>query len=188
MVESLLRESMDEAQIPRGRGLTPPGRSPEERMPQIVTVDSRFDLSAEEPSLSEADAIVVELVELSETRRACAAVCRRARRGQTIVLASPGYLGATHDLLIRPLTEAGFEVGTDICVACSPPPAAPVAGEGKAPQRVLGATGPTCAGRARAAIETVAPAVQIVSTPEAAELTVVLAEALRALGVQPDQE
>jgi UDP-N-acetyl-D-mannosaminuronate dehydrogenase len=185
MVESLLRESMDEAQIPRGRELTPPGRSPEERVPRIVVVDSRFDLSAEEAGLSEADAIVVDLAEMSETRRACAAVCRSARRGQTIVLASPGYLGATHDLLIRPLTEAGFEVGNDICVACSPPPAAAQTG-GQAPRRVLGATGPACAGRARAAIEAVAPAVQTVSTPEAAELTVVLAEALRALGVEPD--
>lgn len=185
MVESLLRESMDEAQIPRGRELTPPGRSPEERMPQIVVIDSRFELPAEEARLSEADAIVVDLAELSETRRACAAVCRQARRGQTIVLASPGYLGATHDLLIRPLTEAGFEVGNDICVACAPPPAPSGAGD-RAPQRVLGATGPACAGRARAAIEAVAPAVQVVSTPEAAELTVVLAEALRALGVEPD--
>lgn len=186
MVESLLRESMDEAQIPRGRELTPPGRSPEERMPQIVLIDSRFDLRAEEARLSEADAIVVDLAGMSETRRACAAVCRRARRGQTIVLASPGYLGATHDLLIQPLTEAGFEVGKDICVACSPPPAESADQGGKAPQRVLGASGPACAGRARAAIEAVAPAVQTVSTPEAAELTVVLVEALRALGVDPD--
>lgn len=186
MSESLLRESMDEAQIPRGRQLTPAGIEPEERSPVIVVIDSRFELAAEEARLSEADAIVVELADLNETRRACAAVCRRARRGQTIVLASPAYLGATHDLLIRPLTEAGFEVGTDICVACSPPPAAPAAG-GKAPQRALGATGPSCAGRARTAIESIAPAVQVVSTPEAAELTVVLAEAMRALGVEPDQ-
>jgi UDP-N-acetyl-D-mannosaminuronate dehydrogenase len=153
----------------------------------IVVVDSRFELPAEEARLSEADAIVVELADMNETRRACAAVCRRARRGQTIVLASPGYLGATHDLLVRPLIEAGFEVGKDICIACSPPPADPSGcASAKAPQRVLGASGPICAGRARAAIEAITPSVQVVSTPEAAELTVVLAEALRALGVEPD--
>lgn len=187
MVESLLRESIDKAQIPRGRQLTPAGIEPEERSPMIVVVDSRFELPAEEARLSEADAIVVDLAEMNETRQACAAVCRCARRGQTIVLASPGYLGATHDLLIQPLLEAGFEVGVDICVACSPPPADPPSSAGaKAPQRVLGAAGPVCAGRARAAIEAIAPSVQVVSTPEAAELTVVLAEALRALGVDPD--
>jgi len=186
MVESILREAMDEAQIPRGRGLTPAGVAPEDRAPRIVVIDSGFELPTEEERLSEADAIVIEVADLSATRLACAAVCRRARRGQTIVLASPGYLGATHDLLIRPLIEAGFDVGRDICVACSPPVEPDDSAGAKAPRRVLGATGPVCAGKARAVIEAIAPSVQIVSTPEAAELTVVLAEALSALGVDAD--
>ena len=37
-MESLLREAMDEAQIPRGRELTPAGVAPEERTPLIVVV------------------------------------------------------------------------------------------------------------------------------------------------------
>lgn len=186
MAQSLLREAMDEAQIPRGQNLAPAGVAPESRPPLILVVDSSFDVAADEAKLSEADAIVISLPELRETRRACAAVCRRARRGQTIVLASPGYLGATRDLLVKPLTEAGFEVGADICVACSPEPTAPAPGA-KAPRRVLGATGPLCGAKARAAIESIAPAVQPVSTPEVAELTIVLAEAMAALGVDSDQ-
>jgi UDP-N-acetyl-D-glucosamine dehydrogenase len=177
MLKSLLRESIDKAQIPRGVDRTPPGLDPQARPPLIVTVDSDFDLDAGQASLSEADAILIRVAEPSGLRRACAAVCRCARRGQTIVLASPGYLGATRALLIDPLLDAGFRVGEDICVACSPEPAG--AGAGK-PVRVLGAVGPLCGEKARLAIEPVVPAVQIVSSPEAAELTRVLGEATAA--------
>src|SRR5215213_2407775 len=104
MVESLLREAMDEAQIPRGRELAPAGVAPEERAALIVRVDAGFELPADEHRLSEADAIVISVSDADALRRACAAVCRRARRGQTVVLAGTGYLGATRDLLVGPLT------------------------------------------------------------------------------------
>ena len=174
MVESLLREAMDQAQIPRGRDLAPAGVAPEARTPLIVEVDADFDLSAEETRLSEADAIVIRVGDQVGLHRACAAVCRRARRGQTIALVSPVYLGATRELLVGPLAEAGFEVGRDICVVCTPPapPGRP---------RVIGATGPVCVGKGRMAVAAEASAVAVVSTPEAAELTVVLAEALSVL-------
>ncbi|MDX6624217.1 MAG: UDP-N-acetyl-D-glucosamine dehydrogenase [Solirubrobacterales bacterium] len=172
-MESLLREAIDAAQIPRGETLRRARRRAEARPPLIVEVDSGCELPSEEARLSEADAIVIRTGDSAGLRRACAAVCRRARRGQTIVLASAGYLGATRELLIGPLIEAGFEVGGDICVACSPP-AAP----GR--RRVVGATGRVCAEKARVAVaaEASSAAVAVVSSPEAAELTVVLGEAL----------
>ncbi len=161
---------MDPAQIPRGIDRTPAGLRPPERPPLVVALDPGSDLASEEPRLSEADVVLIRLPAEAELRRACAAVCRRARRGQTIVLASRGYLGATRELLIGPLTELGFEVGRDICVACSPEPAA--AGQ----RRALAAAGDACAERARRAIASFAPEVDLLGSPEAVELAQLLAE------------
>jgi UDP-N-acetyl-D-mannosaminuronate dehydrogenase len=164
MVESLLREAMDAAQIPRAREMVPAGVAPGERSPVIVLVDSTFELPEDEAKLSEADAIVISLADPSAVREACAAVCRRARRGQTIVLTWAGYVGATRDLLARPLSEAGFELGVDICLAFA---AERRAGDGS---RVVGACGPLCADKAAAALATIASRVQLVSSLEAAEM------------------
>jgi hypothetical protein len=164
MVESLLRESMDEAQIPRGRALTPIGIEPEARQPLIVIVDSDFEFPGDEAKLSLADAIVIRLSDPSAVQGACAAVCRHARRGQTIVLSSASYVGATRDLLARPLSEAGFELGFDICVAFSP--------ERRADDGsyVVGACGPLCADKAAAVLTTIASRLQVLPSLEAAEL------------------
>lgn len=166
---SLLRESVDPAQIPRGIDRTPVGLRPPERPPLVVALDADSDLAAEERRLSEADVVVVRAAGEAGLRRACAAVCRRARRGQTIVLAAPGWPGATRELLIGPLTELGFEVGADICVACSPEPA-----PGR--RRVLGAGGEACAARALRAVASFAPEAELLGSPEAAELAEVLDE------------
>ncbi len=164
MVESLLREAMDEAQIPRGKTLAPAGIAPEARPPLILIVDEGFELPGREAELSEADAIVIRRSNPSAVEEACAAVCRRARRGQTIVLTWAGYVGATRDLLARPLAEAGFEIGTDICVAFAPERRA---AEG---HRLVGACGPLCADRAAAVLTTLASRLQLVSSLEAAEI------------------
>ncbi len=188
-VNTLLRETMDSAQIPRGIDRTPAGMRPSERPPLIAVLGLGdvglrsaaalqrtgmevlgIDLS-NEARLAEADAVLVcvptadeepHQPDLSELNAACAAVCRHARRGQTIVLTSVGYVGATRDLLVRPLAEAGFELGTDVCVACSPPEPAP---------RVLGADSELCAEKAKAVIGALAPSIQIVASTELAELT-----------------
>jgi UDP-N-acetyl-D-glucosamine dehydrogenase len=177
MVVSLLRETMDEAQIPRGRELTPTGVDPEARPPlvailglgdeelptalalqragmEVVGIDA-----ANEALLAEADAILICVPTHAELRAACATVCRHARRGQTIVLTAAAYVGATRDLLLRPLAEAGFELGTDICVACSP---------AIRPQ-LLGASGELCTQRALAVVGPLAANVHVLSSPEAAE-------------------
>jgi UDP-N-acetyl-D-mannosaminuronate dehydrogenase len=142
---------------------------PDRRPPLVVVVDRDFDLGRGEERLGEADAVVVR-VAADALSRTCAAVCRRARRGQTIVLASCAYIGATRELLIEPLTELGFAVGEDISVACSPEPGA------AEQQRYLAASGKTCVARARLAIAPFAAAVETVPSFEEAELAPVLAE------------
>lgn len=248
MVESLLREAMDEAQIPRGREMTPAGVAPEARTPLIavlglgyvglptalalhqagkdvlgidVSVDrledvrrrdcdltpadherllvalaqpERFQLSADEALLAEADAILICVPtpvdehrnpDLTALRAACEAVCRHARRGQTIVLTSTSYVGTTRDLLAQPLAEAGFELGTDICVAFSPEridPANTTHPQETVP-RVLGADNEVCAERAKAVIGAIAPTVHVVSSPEAAEMTKLYENVFRAVNI-----
>ena len=53
-------------------------------------------------------------------RSACADVVRHARVGQTIVLTSTSYVGATRELLTEPLGERGLRVGEDVFVAFAP--------------------------------------------------------------------
>lgn len=162
---SLLREAIDPAQIPRGTARTPAGAA--SRAPRVLMLAAEPDFAEDEQRLSEADAVVIRIEGEAALRRACAAVCRQARRGQTIVLAAAAHLGATRRLLIEPLSELGFEVGTEICVACSPEPCA----EGR---RLLGAAGELCAVRGRLAIASFAPDVELVDSVEAAELARVL--------------
>jgi UDP-N-acetyl-D-mannosaminuronate dehydrogenase len=186
MSVSLLRESMDEAQVPRGRELTPAGVDPEARTPVVAVLGlgdaglrtalalqrAGLDVvgidTTNEARLAEADAILICADAADEERRdpglaglsaACAAVCRHARRGQTIVLTAVAYVGATRDLLVQPLVEAGFELGADICVACSP----------EMRPRLLGADGELCAARAMAVVGALVPSVHLLPSPDAAE-------------------
>jgi UDP-N-acetyl-D-glucosamine dehydrogenase len=233
-MESLLRESMDEAQIPRGEQLTRAGSAPATRAPLIAVLglgsgglptalalrqagadvlgldtsesrlaairvhrcdlsptdhekllvaleQSRFEVDGELARLSEADAIVICVPAPpgpepdSALAAACAAVCRHARRGQTIVLTAGDRVGATRELLVDPLTAAEFEIGRDICVAFSPQredPAAP---------RIVGASVGLCVEKARAVLGPLAPALHVVSSVEAAEMAKLYEDAFRAL-------
>lgn len=186
MVESLLREAMDEAQLPRGRDLASVGGAAA-REPLTVV----FGPGGEASALSEADVVLIEFqlaadggpTDLEPLREACAAVCHRARRGQTVVLTTAAYVGATRELLIDPLIEAGFTPGYDICVACCP---GPIESDepGRPPEslpRFLGASGPRCAAKARAAAAPIAPSLHFVSSPEAAEMAKLYGDLFRAL-------
>lgn len=243
-MESLLRESMDEAQIPRGEQLTRAGSTPASRTPLIAVVGlgarglptalalrqagadvlgldtserrlaairvhrcdlspldherlvialggTRFDVDADLSRLSEADAIVISVpaagpagpgADPEPLATACEAVCRFARRGQTIVLTSTSHVGATRELLIDPLTEAGFDVGRDICVAFSPDRDDLAAGPAaEAPPRIVGAGVGLCVEKARAVLDPIAPAIHVVSSVEAAEMAKLYEDAFHVL-------
>jgi UDP-N-acetyl-D-mannosaminuronate dehydrogenase len=176
---------MDAAQLPRGRDLASADGAAA-RKPLIVV----FEPGGDEAALSAADVVLIRFplagdggpTDLEPLREACAAVCRHARRGQTIVLTTAAYVGATRELLIAPLRDSGFEPGYDICVACCPDPI-----EGDEPARspsslprLLGA-GARCAERASAAVATLAPSLHLVSSPEAAEMAKLYGDLFRAL-------
>jgi UDP-N-acetyl-D-glucosamine dehydrogenase len=154
----------------------------------------RFEVSGALDRLAEAEAVLIcvptpidahHVPDLRALRGCCEEVCRHARRGQTIILTSTSYVGTTRDLLVTPLEERGLRVGRDVCVAFSPERIDPA--NSAFPQelvpRVLGASSPTCAEKAAAIVAAVAPAVHLVSSPEAAEMTKLYENVFRAVNI-----
>ena len=86
--------------------------------------------------------------------------------GQTIVLGTPVYVGATRDFLIRPLEQRGLIVGRDVHVAFWPERTRPARSRTR-PQLVGGATF-ECALAAVQSLATNGPA-EVVTSPEMAE-------------------
>jgi UDP-N-acetyl-D-glucosamine dehydrogenase len=166
----------------------------QERLSDALADKERFQITGECSRLAEADSVLIcvptpidahHVPDLSALQSACETVCRYARPGQTIILTSTSYVGTTHDLLIAPLRERGFAIGRDVCVACSPERIDPA--NSAYPQevvpRVVGATSPRCARSASEIVAAVAPAVHIVSSPEAAEMTKLYENVFRAVNV-----
>jgi nucleotide sugar dehydrogenase len=151
----------------------------------IALGGSRFGVDSDLARLSQADAIVICVpaaddlpgAEPGALAAACEAVCRFARRGQTIVLTSTSHVGATRELLIDPLHEAEFEIGRDVCVAFSPERADPAAAE----PRIVGAGAGLCVEKARAVLGPVAPTLHVVSSVEAAEMAKLYEESFRSV-------
>jgi len=165
-----------------------------ERLAEALGDADRFEISSETDRLAEADGVIIcvptpidshQVPDLRALTAACACVCAHARAGQTIVLTSTTYVGATRDLLVEPLTERGFTIGSDICVAFSPERIDPAntSFPQEAVPRVLGASSTQCARRGAQIVSAVAPTVHLVSSPEAAEMTKLYENAFRAVNV-----
>jgi len=123
--------------------------------------------------------------DLAMLRAACATVLRHVVRGQVIVLTSTTYVGCTQDLLVEPLTEAGFTVGRDVFVAFSAERIDPgndrVAQE--AVPRVIGAATPECEEEAAALLGRAVDEVHRVPSLAAAEMTKLLENTFRAVNI-----
>lgn len=156
--------------------------------------DPGFEVSSRAAELECADAVLIcvptptddELrPDLRQLRRACATVVDHAQDGQTIVLTSTSYVGATRDLLVRPLEERGFRVGEDLHVAFSPERIDPGNEDFPAERvtRVVGGTTDACTAAAAAIFSRIAADVHVVSSPEAAELTKLYENTFRAVNI-----
>lgn len=156
--------------------------------------EESFRLSSDSSLLSLAEAVIVcvptpvdeHLVpDLAALRGACNAVVAEATSGQLIMLTSTSYVGCTDDLLVAPLTGAGFAVGRDICVAFSPEridPGNDSVSHDDVP-RVVGAASPVCLARAEALLRRYAGAVHPVSSLAAAEMTKLVENTFRAVNI-----
>ncbi|WP_041782188.1 nucleotide sugar dehydrogenase [Mycolicibacterium chubuense] len=156
--------------------------------------DQLLKLTTEPATMKEADAVVIcvptpvdahTTPDMTALSRACETVVEHAQRGQTIVLTSTTYAGCTRDLLIAPLRQRGFQIGTDVFVAFSPERIDPgVAGHApESTPRVLGGFTGRCSERAARLLAHTAAVVHIVSSPEAAEMTKLLENTFRAVNI-----
>jgi nucleotide sugar dehydrogenase len=118
-------------------------------------------------------------------RAACAAVVRNARAGQTIVLTSTSYVGATRELLVEPLAARGLQAGSDVFVAFAPERIDPGVPEHtqRATPRVIGAVSESCFRRAAALLAHTCERLHRVSSPEAAEMVKLYENTFRAVNI-----
>jgi UDP-N-acetyl-D-glucosamine dehydrogenase len=116
---------------------------------------------------------------------ACASVVRHARPGQTIVLTSTSYVGATRELLVQPLAERELSVGEDVFVAFAPERIDPgvEAHSQETTPRVLGGVSETCFHRAAAVLRHTCARLHRVSSPEAAEMVKLYENTFRAVNI-----
>lgn len=158
------------------------------------TGSKRLALTTEASAVSSADYVIIcvptpvddHLVpELGILRGACASAIEHARRQQTIVLTSTTYVGCTRELVLEPLEARGFRVGHDIFVAFSPEridPGNPAHVPERTPRVVGGAT-QACASRASELLRNTSASIQMVSSPEAAEMAKLLENTFRAVNI-----
>lgn len=151
-----------------------------------------FVLTADPERLAEAGTVLICVPapvtehlapDLVALRAACATVVAHAVPGQSIVLTSTTYVGSTRDLLVEPLAARGLVAGRDVSVAFSPERTDPgvAAHAPEATPRVVGGVTPRCAQRAAEVLSRTAQLVHLVSSPEAAELTKLVENTVRAV-------
>jgi nucleotide sugar dehydrogenase len=160
--------------------------------------DPRFTITSDPAAIAGARTVVIcvptpidrHLVpDLRVLSAACASVVEHAVPGQLLMLTSTTYVGATRDLLVEPLTECGFRVGSDVFVAFSPERIDPGTitdhphiSHDRTP-RVVGGTGELSTGLAAAVLRRTAPAVHMVSSAEEAEMTKLWENTFRAVNL-----
>jgi UDP-N-acetyl-D-glucosamine dehydrogenase len=156
--------------------------------------DEGFELSASVEEIERAEAVLICVPAIVDAERrpslealkgACAAVVAHARAGQTLVLTSTCYVGATRELLVEPLAQRGLRVGEDVFVAFSPEridPGVPEHERERTP-RVLGAVTDTCFACASRLLRPTCERLHRVSSPEAAEMAKLYESTFRAVNV-----
>ena len=156
--------------------------------------DGGFSLTDRAEALEAADLVLVCVpTPVDEQRRplplalerACAAVVCHARAGQTIVLTSTSYVGATRELLVEPLRERGLRAGEDVFVAFAPERIDPGVGEHAqlSTPRVIGGVSESCRRQASTLLSHTCSELHPVSSPEGAEMVKLYENTFRALNI-----
>ncbi|CAM3349933.1 nucleotide sugar dehydrogenase [Kibdelosporangium persicum] len=153
-----------------------------------------FELTADLSRLAEADAVMVcvptpvdryLLPDLGPLQGACDTLVKYARPGQTLILTSTSFVGTTARMLVNPLIDRGFTIGTDIFVASSPERIDPgnVTHTQRETPRVLGGVTAQCTAMAAQVIEVLASQTHRVRSPEVAEMTKLYENTFRAVNI-----
>lgn len=159
-----------------------------------TAIDGKFVLTTDVTAARRADGVLIAVPTPTDDEhrpdpgaleRACDAVVRYARSGQTIILVSTCSIGTTRRLLVEPLAAKGLRVGTDVFVAFSPERLNPgsTSGTQRRVPRVVGGVTPACTRAAARIIGQVSAGVHQVSSPEAAEMTKLVENTFRAVNI-----
>lgn len=163
------------------------------RLMEALAMNS-LELHTELEIITSADAVIIcvptpvdtaWVPDIGALSAACSEVVERARPGQLIILTSTTYVGCTRALLTVPLEARGLVAGRDINVAFCPERLNPGSTTFAHDQvtRVIGGATPQCAAAAEHLLARISPAVHIVSTPEAAELSKLIENTFRAVNI-----
>lgn len=123
---------------------------------------------------------------LEVLRRTCATVVEHTSPGQTLVLTSTTYVGATRELLTQPLGERGLSVGENVFVAFSPecvPPGGAADEQASSTPRIVGAVSETCFRHASELLRPISVSLHRVSSPAAAEMAKLYESTFRAVNI-----
>jgi UDP-N-acetyl-D-glucosamine dehydrogenase len=123
--------------------------------------------------------------DLSYLREAAAAVAAHLRPGQLIVLESTSYPGTTREELLPALEAGGRTVGEDFFLAFSPERIDPGRSDHsiRTTPKLVGGITPACTERARALYEQICDTVEVLSSPETAEMAKLLENIFRSVNI-----
>ena len=116
---------------------------------------------------------------------AATGISKQLHAGQLVILQSTTYPGTTEECVLPILEQSGLRAGRDFNLAFSPErtnPGDKVHRVGNLP-KVVGGLTPQCAELARLMLVTLSPAVHVVSSPRAAEMSKLLENIFRSVNI-----
>jgi UDP-N-acetyl-D-glucosamine dehydrogenase len=123
--------------------------------------------------------------DLSYLREAAASLAEHLRPGQLIVLESTSYPGTTREELLPALAAGGRTVGEDFYLAFSPERIDPGRSDHtiRTTPKLVGGITPACTERAAALYAQICDTVEVLSSPETAELAKLLENIFRSVNI-----
>ncbi|HTT93934.1 MAG TPA: nucleotide sugar dehydrogenase [Solirubrobacterales bacterium] len=161
---------------------------------ELAAQAERLRASGDYADLEDREAIVVCVPtplsnsrepDLSYLREAAAALAEHLRPGQLIVLESTSYPGTTREELLPALAAGGRTVGEDFYLAFSPERIDPGRSDHtiRTTPKLVGGITPACTERARALYAQICDTVEVLSSPETAELAKLLENIFRSVNI-----
>ncbi len=160
----------------------------------IARVGTRFSATTDYEIIKDMDAVFIcvptpfdamKAPDLYPIESAARGIAPRLRPGQLVILQSTTYPGTTEEKVLPILETSGLKAGQDFNLAFSPErinPGDKVHHVGNLP-KVVGGLTPQCAELARRLLEQVSPAVHVVSSPRAAEMSKLLENIFRSVNI-----
>jgi UDP-N-acetyl-D-glucosamine dehydrogenase len=160
----------------------------------LAALADRLRPTADYADLEDCEAVVVCVPtplsssrepDLSYLREAATAIAAHLQPGQLIVLESTSYPGTTREELLPALAAGGGAVGVDFYLAFSPERIDPGRSDHtiRTTPKLVGGITPACTQRARALYAQICDTVEVLSSPETAELAKLLENIFRSVNI-----